>query len=83
MPTITFRVNLSTVNELSHKPPYNQTEAANFKLTRLTWFPDILRNNRELKHDVEFEVSGVNALYLKNNFTTGEFKFLDVVSEEA
>jgi len=81
MATITFQVNLSTVNEFSDKPPYNQTDGANFKLTRLTWFPDILRNNRELKHGSQFTLDGLNGLYLKNNFTSGAFKFLDIVSE--
>lgn len=81
MPTITFRVNLEAVNNLSDKQPYNQSEGTNFKETRNTWFPDILLNNRKLKHDAEFTLSGENAMYLKNNFTSGVFKFLDIVSE--
>lgn len=83
MPTITFQVNLETVNSLTHKQPYNSSEGGNFKETRVTWFPDILRNNRELKNGDEFTVSGENALYLKNNFTSGEFKFLDIIEETA
>lgn len=81
MPTITFRVNLENPQYLSFSQPYTTDEAANFKATRVSYFPDFLRNNRELKHDVEFTVEGMQALYLKNNFTTGDFKFLDIVSE--
>lgn len=82
MATIVFRVNLETVNELTHKPPYNQTEGVNFKNTRVTWFPNNLRNNREIKHGVEFTAYDEEAIYLKNNFTSGTYKFLDIVSEE-
>jgi hypothetical protein len=81
MPTITFRVNLETVNNLTHKTPYNSTESTNFKSTRVTWFPDRLLNNRRLEHGDEFTISGLNALNLKNNYTSGEFKFLDIVTE--
>jgi len=81
MPAITFQVNLTTVDSLSCRQPYTSTEATNFASTRSTWFPNLLRDNRELKHGATFTISdGVHALYVKNNFTTGEFKFLDVVS---
>lgn len=80
MPTITFQVNLENPNALSFSQPYTNTEADNFKYTRVAYFPDLLRDNRELKHGAQFTVDGLRALYLKNNFTTGEFKFLDVVS---
>lgn len=81
MPKIVFKVNLDTVNKFKDRQPYNLATEDYHTRTRVTWFPDILRNNRELKDDKEFTVEGANALYLKNNYTTGEFKFLDVVSE--
>lgn len=78
---ITFQVNLSTVNNYSAKQPYNlTTEGANFPLTRSTWLPNILINNYALKHGDTLVVSGVPALYLLNNYTSGEFKCLDYVS---
>lgn len=80
MPTITFQVNLENPKALSFSQPYTTAEAANFKNTRVAYFPDMLRNNRELKHGSRFTVDGVRALYLRDNFTTGEFKFLDVIS---
>lgn len=78
MPTITFQVNLS--NRADWSNPFTLAEADNFKNTKVTWFPDFLRNNRELKHGDEITVSGRQAIYLRDNFTSGEFKFLDVVS---
>lgn len=86
MSTIVFRVNLETVDNLTSKQPYNQydsTVANNFRATRITWFPDILRDNRELNHGDTFTVHDANAQYLKRNFTSGEFKFLDIVTETA
>lgn len=77
---ITFRVNLETVNKYSARQPYNLLDDGdNFRDTRSTWFPDRLINNRKLKHNDEFTVSGMNSLYLRDNYTEGEFKFLDVV----
>lgn len=70
MPMI-FQVSLETVSNLSSKQPYNQTEGANFKLTRSTWFPDFLRDNRELKDGDQITATGTQALYLLNNFTQG------------
>lgn len=81
MPTIVFSINLETVQELSHRPPYNATEGTNFKNTRGTWFPDMVVRNRKLKHGDEFTETGLNAIYLKDNFTSGTYKFLDIVSE--
>ncbi len=80
---ITFRVNLSTLNALSCKQPYNTTEGTNFPTTRSTWFPDMLINNRQPKHGDLVEVSGMNAIYLLNNYTSGPYKFLDYVSGTA
>lgn len=79
MPMI-FQVNLTTVDNLSDRQPYNQTEGTNFVNTRSTWFPDFLRDNHALKHGDRITVSGKSALYLLNNFTSGQFKFLDYVS---
>ncbi len=81
MSTITFIVNLETVDALSCKQPYNQTEGTNFAATRVTWLPDFILRNRELKHGVTFTATDLEALHLKNNFTSGEFKCLDIVSE--
>jgi len=82
---ITFKVNLETTNLLSSKGPYssNDPQGSNFKLTRSTWFPDFLRDNHNLKHGATLVVSGMEALYLLNNFTSGTYKFLDYVSGTA
>ena len=81
MLTITFRVNLETVDIYGHKPPYNFSDAATLSANRVAFFPDLLLNNREFKHGVQFSETGQRARYLKDNFTTGKFKFLEVVSE--
>lgn len=83
MPTITFQVNLATINEMTDKPPYNHlTDGANFANSRVAYFPSWLsEDNRELKHGSQFTVSGQEAMYLKNNFTTGQFAFLTIVSQ--
>lgn len=84
MATITFSVNLQSSNRYtSRQPSDTQSERDNFSSTRITWFPDMLKDNRKLKHGDTFTISGANATYLKTNFTTGEFKFLDIVSEVA
>lgn len=80
MPTILFRVNLETVDNLSSSLPYTQAESANFKSTRSTWFPDRLIDNRKLKNGDTFTLSGLNAIYLRDNYSIGRFKFLDIVS---
>lgn len=77
---MTFRVNLATLNPLTHRQPYNATEATNFAATRLAYFPDININNHYIKDGITFTASGYNAVYLLNNYTSGEFKFLDYVS---
>jgi hypothetical protein len=82
MPMI-FTVNLTTVHSLQDRQPYNRTEGANFALTRSAWFPDFLRDNHNLKHGDQLTISGRQALYLLNNFTSGDFKFLDYVSGTA
>lgn len=84
---ITFRVNLETVNRTTHRTPYdiiNQaTLSDNFKSTRITWFPGLLRDNRELRHGDTFTESGKKAIYLRDNITSGAFAFLEVVSGTA
>jgi hypothetical protein len=78
---ITFKVNLDTVNKLNWRQPYNlTTEGDNFKTTRSTWLPDFIRDNRILHNGDTIVVSGMPALYLKNNYTTGDFGILTVVS---
>lgn len=82
MPTITFRVNLEAPLRNEH-PDVNtlRTESDNLENTRSTWFPDKLRNNRALKHGDEFTVSGKDAVYLKANYTTGDYALLTIVEE--
>lgn len=80
---MTFQVNLATVNLLSSKQPYGSDTGTNFPLTRSTWFPNSLLNNRALQHGDQFTASGMDAIYLKNNYTTGVYKFLDYVSGTA
>jgi len=81
MPTITFQVNLENPHALDWSQPYTTSEGSNFKKTRVTWLPDYLRDNRELKDGTQFTVTGQQAVYLKNNFTTGEFNILTIVSQ--
>jgi hypothetical protein len=69
---ITFQVNLQTIDVLSSKNPYssNDPQGVNFPNTRSTWFPDFLRDNYDLKNGNQIVVSGDQALYLLNNFTS-------------
>lgn len=80
---ITFTVNLSTVNDLSSKQPYTSSEGTNFSETRSTWFPTNILCNRVLKHGDTITVSGLAAVYLRSNYTSGTYKFLDVTSGTA
>lgn len=82
MPTITFRVNLETPLRDSYVPVTNlRTEGDNLRETRSTWSPDDFLTNRKLAHGDEFTVSGPTAVYLRDNYTTGDFAVLTVVSE--
>lgn len=82
MPTITFEVNLETVTRNSQMDATTlRSEGDNFKNTRSTWFPNNLIVNRQLKHGDRFTVKDYEAIYLKDNFTTGDHAFLTVVSE--
>lgn len=83
MPTITFRINLQTIRETNNKPPYNfSRESAGMFLSRSAWFPNHLLNDIKLEHGEEFTRNGNEALYLLNLFTSGDFKFLDIVSND-
>jgi len=74
---VTFQVNLVAVDLLSNKQPWthnidsngNDTQGSNFSSTRSTWFPDLFRDNRKLKHGATFVVNGADALNLLNNYT--------------
>ena len=79
MPTITFELNLANPHALDWSQPYTSSESTNFSSTRSSWLPDFLRNNRELKHGDQFTVSGRQAVYLRDNFTSGAFNILTVV----
>lgn len=82
---IVFQVNLSTVNLYKNKQPYDYIDQDYTILpsTRVAWFPGTLLGNRELRHGDTFTVSGKQAIYLVNNYTTGDYKCLDVVSGTA
>ncbi len=81
MPTIVFEVDLETVARQSHVAPTNtRSEADNYQETRSTWFPDDLRNNRELKHGDQFTVDGLTAVHLRDNYTEGVDAFLIIIS---
>ena len=82
MPTITFEVNLSTPLRDSHAPSSNlRAEGDVFEDTRQAWFPNKILNNHNLKHGNQFTVSGADAVYLKDNYTTGDFALLTIISE--
>lgn len=72
LPTIKFEINLKNAGDLSSIQ----------NLTRSTWFPDLLLDNRELKHGGQFTVTGKIALYLKNTYTTGSNPLLSIVRTE-
>jgi len=82
MATIEFRVNLETALRESNVPVTNlRAEGDNFRETRDSWFPNDLRNNRMFKHGDTFTVSGRRAKYLKDNYTSGAYPLLTIVSE--
>ena len=81
MPTIVFQVNLTTVDSLTTKLPVAPTDSAsNFPSTRSTWWPSAFGSMHKMKHADLITLSGQTAVYALNNFTSGEFKFLDVVT---
>ena len=69
----TFRVNLETVNRFTHLRPVSPTDDAdNFRETRSTWTPNLLINNRALKHGDEFTVTSSSQIqYLIKTYTSG------------
>lgn len=88
-PTIVFEINLQTVNRFSWSLPYNtqpvgnetEAEADNFKFTRSTWIPTLnTAPNIAKKEAVQFTMYGMEAVYLKNTYTTGDDPVLRVVS---
>jgi hypothetical protein len=81
-----FKVNLATIKERTgHLPPYdiNESPSSNFPATRSTWFPDKKMFNRHLTDGQTFTVSGLDAVYIYNNLTTGPYAFLTYVSGTA
>lgn len=64
-------------------PDYGRIENSNRVNTLSSWFPDLLRGNRQLKHGDTFEESGLKALYLRNMYTTGyapaDRAFLEII----
>ncbi len=87
----TFRVNLETVNRRGHIVPSrtvtsgNETvaEADNMKYTHSTFIPDLLINNRVLRHGDTFTASGTIGYYLKRTYVTGSVDdVLQIVSED-
>jgi hypothetical protein len=80
-PTITFRVNLETLNRTSSLLPYNTqlqgnetvSEADNMKATRSSWLASLLAGTEHVFHkdNETFTVYGQKAQYLKNLYVTG------------
>lgn len=77
---ITFRVNLQAPFFLANKQPYSRAEEDNFPATNSTWLPNLHLANYVLKNGDEFEVSGIQAVYLRDAYTTGNYAVLEVVS---
>jgi len=77
---ITFRVNLQAPYFQSTKQPYSRAEQDNFPETNSTWLPNLHLANYVLKNGDEFEVSGIQAVYLRDAYTTGPYAVLEVVS---
>ena len=87
-PAITFEVCLETLKRFSWSLPYgtqpvgNQTEseAENFKFTRSTWLPTLNRGpNIAKKQGNQFTAFGLQAIYLRDTYTTGPEPVLKVV----
>lgn len=87
-PTITFRVKVNA--DLVHylHPDRHQTDqdlaitqSAQHDVQRLTWLPGFLNcENIRFKNGDTFTVNGQKAIYLKDNYTTGDNAFLEVVT---
>lgn len=82
MPTITFRMKMEP-DVQSFPVPSNKdtaTFAAEVASQRVSWFPNQLLNNRELKDDGTFEISGEEAVYLRDLITSGQLPFVEIVT---
>jgi len=79
---VVFKVNLLNPQLLATSLPYSSpltaTDVAN---TASTWIPNGLRDNFIYRHGTEFTLTGFDALYFKNVYTTGPGKMLDIVSQ--
>jgi hypothetical protein len=87
-PTIVFKI-AAPIDFISYLHPdrhqTNQDTAISNEATRnslrSTWLPGFLRSeNIVLNNDDTFTAYGEKALYLKNNFTEGANKCLDIIS---
>lgn len=97
-PTITFRVNLETVNRQGFLQPNRTTldgnetvsEADNQKNARSIYLPGLLLQNTMgiapsglLRHGDEFTATGMQAVYLKREYAQGNPDDVLVVVSEA
>lgn len=97
-PTITFRVNLETVNRQGFLQPNRTTlegnetvsEADNQRNARSIYIPGLLLANYAgltpngiLRHGDEFTVEGMQAVYLKKEYAQGNPDDVLVVVSEA
>lgn len=98
MKTITFRVNLETVNRQGFLQPNRTTldgnetvsEADNMRATRTMYIPGLLHTNIEgigpkgyLHHGDEFTATNSQAMYLKKTYVLGNADdVLQIVSED-
>jgi hypothetical protein len=82
MPTIVFRVKLESDVRNSTIPAAKSSSAfeSESALQKSTWFPNHLRNNRQLKDDATFTVQGYEAVYLRDLINTNQINFLEIVT---
>lgn len=76
--TIVFEVTLN--NAIGVKQPWN-TLGDNIPFTKSTWLPNQLLNNYDLKHGDRFTATGLEAVYLRDNYTTGVNPPLKIISQ--
>jgi len=98
MKTITFRVNLETVNRQGFLQPNRTTlagnetvsEADNMRITRTIYIPGLLQTNVQglgpkgyLHHGDTFVATDSQAMYLKKTYVLGQADdVLQIVSED-
>lgn len=98
MKTITFKVNLETVDRQGFLQPNRTTlegnesvsEADNMRNTRSIYIPNLLNNNIQgvgpkgfLRHGQTFVATGSHAMYLKKTYVQGKPEdVLQIVSED-